>query len=371
MNKKLYFPNLDASRFFAFILVFLAHCFVSTDSDIKQHATFIAVYDYGKVGLLGLEYFFVLSSFLISRIILEEKDQTNNFNVFHFLMRRTLRVWPLYFLMIFIGFLITYLAGIFNHQISPLPEWPYLIFFLVNFYIISHDTEFLFFIAFLWSISVEEQFYLVWAFFMKFIYQYFTQFCWLLIFISLIFRYLYYSESDMLYFHTISALGNFGIGGLLAHSMYKKKNFIENISAWNKTKVLLTYLLIICSIVFFHELMEIDVFRLFSRMIYSLFFAYVILEQSIGKNQLFRMGRWPLISYLGKVSYGLYCFHGLVITLMLQALPYIFPDQSLVMSFLLFPLIIFLFTLLFSHISYRYFERYFLNLKNKFYSFQP
>lgn len=369
--KKLYFSNLDASRFFAFILVFMAHCFVSTDTGIRESSLFISVYQWGKMGVLGLEYFFVLSSFLISTIILEEKKQTSDLNISNFLIRRTLRVWPLYFLILGIGYLVVFLAYINNISISPLPPWPFMFFFLINFYIIQNGAEFLFFISFLWSISVEEQFYLIWAIFMKFLQGNFVLFCLLLILISILFRFYYFENSATLYFHTVSAFGNFGIGGLLAWGIYNKNSFVIKISEGPSSVNLIFYLLLVLLLIFYHGLMKYDLFRLSERLIYSLFFAYFILDQTIGKNRLFNCGKWPFINYLGKISYGLYCFHGVVITLFIYLLPHVYPNQSMWVVFLIFPVIIFVATVLLSHLSYRYFEVYFLRLKNKYYSFQP
>ena len=367
----MYFKNLDASRFVAFILVFLAHCFITTDDHIKNSDLFESVYQWGKVGVLGLEYFFVLSSFLISMIILREKDETNDFNIKNFLFRRTLRVWPLYFLIVGIGLTLFYLGPFFDLSIEALPPIEYLVFFWVNFYIIEHGSEFLFFIAFLWSISVEEQFYILWSFLMKFIHKYFSAFCMLLIMSSLVFRIVYIDSDAHLFFHTISALGNFGIGGILAVSVYKKSRWVEEIKDLNKIWITAIYVFIILSIVFFHQLMENDRFRIVERLIFSIFFSFIIIEQSMGRNSLFKFGSLKIFDYLGKISYGLYCFHGVVITVLLQFIPDLFPTQNFFMVFFLFPIVIFAFTFLLSHLSYRYFESYFLRLKNKFYTFQP
>lgn len=370
LGRSLYFNNLDASRFFAFILVFLAHCFVTTDPEIKSTLVFQSVYKWGKVGVLGLEYFFVLSSFLISFVILEEKKQTKSFHLRNFLIRRSLRVWPLYFLIIGIGLLITSLPFL-NAGVNPLPPWPYLFFFLVNFYSINYGTEFLFFIAFLWSISIEEQFYLIWSLFMKFIRIQFPVFCFLLILASLLFRFLFSADSSMLYFHTISALGNFGIGGLLAYGMFTKNKFILKMKAIKSRWVWTLYLLMFLSIIFYHQLMNIAFFIVFARLYFSLLFAWYILDQTWGENKIFEGGKIELFNYLGKISYGLYCFHGVVITLFIVVMRHFDIPQSMGMVFILFPVAIFCTTILISHLSYRYFERYFLKLKAKFYTFNP
>ena len=371
MQKKLYFKNLDASRFIAFLLVFLAHCFISEDLEVKNSDSFIAVYNWGKVGVLGLEYFFVLSSFLISIIILEEKKQRNSFHLGNFLIRRSLRVWPLYFLILIIGIVAISSGKLLNMQVSPLPPWPYLVFFIINFYIIESGSEFLFFIAILWSISVEEQFYLIWSLFMKFLKLRFDLFCWILIAISIVFRFYNLSDSASLYFHTVSTLGNFGIGGLLAWAIHNKSSLIIKISCIPAKAVLLIYGILVLSIVFYHQLIEITAFQLFSRCYYSVLFAFLILDQVMGQNRIFNMGKFKLINYLGKISYGLYCFHGVVVTAMILLLRQSVVKESLVMSLIVWPIVIFILSVLLSHLSYRYFEQYFLRLKERFYTFKP
>ena len=370
-EKRLYFENLDASRFFAFLLVFTGHCFITTDKEMSSSPVFQTIYAWSKVGVLGLEYFFVLSAFLISIIILEERDQTGKFHVPNFLIRRSLRVWPLYFLILLIGFLVVSTGNHFHLDVEELPPFPYLIFFLVNYYIIRHGSEFLFFIAFLWSISVEEQFYLFWSLVMKFLNRHFGYLCGLLIFISLLYRTYFLHSDAALYFDTLSALGNFGVGGLLALALHQKHSLVNKIAQIPKISVFMIYSLMAALIICYQLLIDVPVFRVFSRMIYSLFFAFLILEQSMGKNRLFNLGRIKLFDYLGKISYGLYCYHGVVITLFVLILRTFRPAQSAPEVFLIYPLLIFILTVLISHLSYRYFEKYFLNLKDKFYSFRP
>jgi peptidoglycan/LPS O-acetylase OafA/YrhL len=371
LQKKLYFKNLDASRFIAFLLVFLAHCFISEDAEVKNSDSFMAVYNWGKIGVLGLEYFFVLSSFLISIIILEEKKQRNSFHLGNFLIRRILRVWTLYFLVIIIGVVAISSGKLLNIPVSPLPPWPYLVLFVINFYIIEFGTEFLFFIAILWSISVEEQFYLIWSLFMKFLKLRFDLFCWILIVISIVFRLYYLNDSASLYFNTISTLGNFGIGGLLAWAIHNKSKLIAKIAAIPAKAVLLLYVVLVLSIVFYHQLIDIPVFQLFSRCYYSVLFAFLILDQVEGQNRIFNMGKFKLINYLGKISYGLYCFHGIVVTIIILLLRQSPFEESLIMSLFVLPTIIFILSVLLSHLSYRYFEQYFLRLKERFYTFKP
>jgi len=86
MTTKRHFETFDALRLLAFFTVFLYHATVY-DSPLVN---------YLKAGApLGVHFFFVLSGFLITYIIAEEKQQTGQVNVKHFLARRFLRIWPL------------------------------------------------------------------------------------------------------------------------------------------------------------------------------------------------------------------------------------------------------------------------------------
>lgn len=369
VTSKKYFENLDASRFFAFIIVFLAHTFIANNQEIKSSNLFQFVYDWGKIGMLGLEYFFVLSSFLISWIILEEKRITNSFSITNFLIRRTLRVWPLYFLIVLIGVCLSFIANQLNINIEAIPPFKYFGLFIINFYIIDNGTNFLFFLAFLWSISIEEQFYIVWSMVMKYLKINLLWLSIILVIISLVFRAYYINESLQLYFNTVSALGNFGIGGITAYITFYKTPLFERLISIKKNQTILLYTILILSIIFFNQLNHFDFFTVFSRLYFSILFALFIIEQSYGQHRFFNPGQLPLLNYLGKISYGLYCFHGVIITILIKALEQLHFTETYWHVFLLYPILILIFTILAAHLSFKYFENYFLKLKTKFYTF--
>lgn len=365
-NSPLYFPNLDASRFFAFVIVILAHCFISVDEAIKTSDMFVSVYKWGKLGILGLDYFFVLSSFLISWNILSEKKKTGEFNIIKFLIRRTLRIWPLYFFILLLGYGYSFLFSGYNST-EPLPELYYFLFFIINFYVIDHGSNFLFFLVFLWSISIEEQFYLFWAILIKFFKINLKWVSIALIIISVIFRFFHLDSSPTLYFHTVSTLGNFGVGGLIAYLSFNKTflhTWIENVKKEISAIIFITLLV---SIFCYPWLIEFQYFKLFSKIYYSLFFGYYILEQSFAKDKLINPYKNKTITYIGKISYGLYCYHGVVITLLIKALMFFDYQETYWHTFLIYPVTIAIVTIIIAHLSYRYFESYFLQLKsNKF-----
>ena len=103
--KKIYFPNLDGLRFFAFLAVFLAHSFYSESEEITELAVYKVFRSVGHLGMFGVNFFFVLSGFLITYLLIIEKKEYKNVNIPAFYVRRVLRIWPLYYLVILIGFM--------------------------------------------------------------------------------------------------------------------------------------------------------------------------------------------------------------------------------------------------------------------------
>jgi peptidoglycan/LPS O-acetylase OafA/YrhL len=348
-----YFKHLDALRFFAFLAVFFSHAPLLPENHF--------LHKYLKLGFLGIDFFFVLSSFLITWIILKEKDQTHRFSWKYFMIRRILRIWPLYFLIIITG----WLAWVIKPDVS-VPDLGCYVSFLANFYIIKYGDNFLFFLTFLWSISVEEQFYFFWSILLKFIKRYLAFVFVLLIIASLVFRWLNVDDSKVLYFHTLSILGNFGIGGLaafLSFYNYKFLNFIKNMPKWLTA---IPYLILFICTMFYYSIFTSDLGIIVERLIFSLIFGWIILEQNFAQKSFIKWGKFKMLNYLGKISYGLYMYHGLVLTIITIAGLSAFKGYFFNC---LITLAAFLLTVAISAISYKYFEYPFLKLKKRFYTF--
>lgn len=363
---KKHFENLDASRFFAFLLVFIGHAIISVTPEMQADYLFLYLRKLNYLGAIGLGYLFVLSSFLISWIIQEEKRHTADFNLKNFLFRRTLRIWPLYFLVVLLGFAIQQYALHTGNSIQPLPPFHYFGLFILNFYIIDHGTGFLFFLTFLWTISVEEQFYLLWSLAVKYTRIHIVPLAFILIIVSVVFRYIYANDGQQLFFSTFSILGDFGTGALASYLAFTRKPLFLFIQQGNRYVSVAVYVLLFLGIFYFREIDSFIPARIFSRLFFALLFAYIILEQAFSAKRLFRMGKWKVFEYLGKISYGLYCFHGVVITVMLFLLPKFVRTENYLAVFVLYPAIILFFSILISAAGYSIYRRTFGKLKQKY-----
>jgi peptidoglycan/LPS O-acetylase OafA/YrhL len=153
-----FIPALDGLRGIAIILVMLHHLtFYRPESGIDGIIASVPLF-----GWAGVDLFFVLSGFLITGILLDSRDSERYFSSFY--ARRTLRIFPLYYLVLFLSLVVlprfpavhTALAG----PIDMPPQWPYWL-YLTNFSIAERGFVHGF-LDVAWSLAIEEQFYLVW-----------------------------------------------------------------------------------------------------------------------------------------------------------------------------------------------------------------
>ena len=364
-HKIKYFKELNALRFIGFVGIFFGHVFFSNDIEIVNSKIYSSLYSYGKIlGFISIDSFFVLSSFLITWKGLEELKVTKKFQFKNFLSRRSLRIWPLYFLVILLGFLIEFMKSYYTQDISSLPSFWSFILFILNFDIIKNGYEFLFFMVFMWSISVEEQFYIFWALVLKWFQNHLLKVSLLIILISIIFRIYFIDDSLNLNFHTVSALGNFGVGALAAIAAFNNSILITKIRDFSKTQIVIIYLISLLIFIAIPSLQNHDLFIVIQRVLFSFVFAFIILEQTYCQQSIFKLSRIKYFNFFGKISYGLYCYHGIMITIVLKFSDYF--SESLFTSIFIFPTLIFCGTLLFSHLSYKFFESKILKLKTKY-----
>jgi len=152
-------PALDGVRGFAILAVLLFHFVAPVDPKSRVDVGIAWLFSYGA---LGVDLFFLLSGFLITGILWDSRTDPSYFRNFY--MRRVLRIFPLYYGVLVIVFLVvpaiptfrgSEIAGLRSHQ-----AWAWL--YCVNIYLAIHNGWVLSYIEHFWSLAIEEQFYLVW-----------------------------------------------------------------------------------------------------------------------------------------------------------------------------------------------------------------
>jgi len=319
----------------------------------------------------GLTLFFVLSGFLITYLLLTEQRNSGKISIRNFYIRRILRIWPLYYLIIILGQLIIPFTGWFGLEYNINQNFfettVCYLFFLPNIaqLVIGSPNPY---IAFTWSIGSEEQFYLIWPLVIRKCRKNLFPVLWLLIILAFLSAVVYGALGNlritgpMHLFTRINAffywsrIGYFALGGLMAFYKLNRPGVVEKLCS---RAMQLIILLLSCAIM----LAETDPVREF---VLAILFSILILNATYPGTLLSRLDN-PIFLYLGKISYGMYIFHiisGLITLKLLEksgAIGLSKPVFCLLACILVMGINVLLGTL-----SYYYFESFFLRLKNRF-----
>jgi peptidoglycan/LPS O-acetylase OafA/YrhL len=359
-EQKEYFQNLDALRFIAAFAVLLSHApsyLKIPDSGYYKFLNIALTFDsYG--GDAAVSFFFVLSGFLITYLMFVERDKTGSFDLKYFYVRRILRIWPLYFLTLVIGFII-YPALTNNAHYVEHASWKMYSLFLANFDNMYQGWPANGILGVQWSLAVEEQFYLVWPLIFLFsrnrkVFGLLT-FCFILVAFCL-------RCAGLPKYHPLVALGDLSTGAFMAYlAIYQSEIVCNFFSRRSKVTTLLVYMAGVAMILFNFQLNKhFSWFHFFDRPLNALFFSFVILDQNYSPNSFFKFGSIKTLSSLGKISYGIYSLHMVAIYIV------IFISTQILLEPIAGIMLVIIISILLSYVSYYFFERYFLKLKDRF-----
>jgi len=287
--------------------------------------------------------------------------------VLRFYLRRVLRIWPLYFLAVFIGFVIfpiaKQLAGMTGSETAD--PWLFVT-FLANYNTIWNGEADSSVLNVLWSVAIEEQFYLFWPLLML-IFK-FNRYILLIgcIVTSILVRFLDPVFAGVLTAHTVTNIGSLALGGLLAQLMLQKPMLLSWVKTLPKYTILCVYAIgtsiMVISILLSHN----TIVGIFGNLILSSFFGFIILEQELASNSFYKYSKSKFLSDWGKRTYGLYVLHTVGILCSIVIGKVIGNSMPYLKAFFIEPILAFVLSMTFSYFSYRYFELPFLKLKARF-----
>lgn len=351
---RIHFHTFDALRFFSFLLVFLLHI---PKSGIEQIDFFL------KSGGIGVSFFFVLSGFLITYILLYEKEDQKTISLRNFFVRRILRIWPLFYFMIAFAFLSPYILDYLNLPFENEGYKPHLItsvFFVENYKMMMTNS----FpdgapLRVMWTICIEEHFYILWGLALSFIQAkkvpHLIVFCVLL---ANIVRPLY-SYFGIEHLDILTNIDYFAYGAIPAYILMHKKDYLVYVEKCPKY-LKYTLLMLTAAVVFALPNYDFVWREYFSPLILGVLFSLIILFTQ-GKNAIHISDNlW--FSKFGAYTYGLYLYHTIIILLLIHIFSYWSYSNWYVLG-----MSSILVTIMVSAASYHLFEKQFLRLKRFFY----
>ncbi len=368
MNERLRFHTFDALRFFAFLKVYLLHL------PYQLEAPWFNFIKGG--GGIGVYFFFVLSGFLITYILVTEKMKEGKLRIGRFFVRRSFRIWPLYFLLVTIVFLLPYefKEHIGLHMVGGGYEFdPKFSFtFLENYKMILMDnypktTP----LNVFWSLCIEEHFYLIWMVSLAFIpVKRLPWFFGISVLVAIAARIVspmilnntHIDTGEILTNLDLFAMG--GIVGYLVATNYQK--VAARIHAIPMVVKVLFILLVIAMVIARKYMLPAygGSLHFIRPTIIAATFALLI-AVFVPQDSRLRIGDKNPLTFLGKISYGLYVYHIVLIHLTSKycknhdiALDN-WTNMSIYIAFT------FVATVVVSYCSYRFFEMPFLKLREK------
>ena len=368
ISSRPFFENLTGLRFVGALAVFIFHCFTlhrEIWGDFFQDNWFQKIYSVAEKGHVGIILFFVLSGFLITYLLLHENKLKGKINLAKYYMRRVLRIWPLYFLVVLFGF---FLFPVLPFGVDTVHQlWMYTLFLSNIDEIWVGASDSLNFLTATWTVAAEEQFYLIWglligifSFRKKSTYYIFFN---AIIIGSLVFRYLNLDDPRTLYYHTFSVMSDLAFGGLVALFAFsgKAKLLFEKLT---RIQLILFYVLAALIFIFEGSFLK-GVLFTFDRLVPEAIFAFIILEQVYAKKSFYKIDMIPLLYSSGELTYGFYMFH----TIYFYYWSIYFESHNYtdhLWQFIVYGLVVFVSTYLTAYLSLHYFERPFLRLKKHF-----
>ncbi len=366
---KVFFPNLDGLRFFCFLSVFFFHSFGSQKIDMQQNEVYIFIKQHlFRNGMLGVNFFFVLSGFLITFLLLVEKQNFKKIKIGNFYLRRILRIWPLFYFCVVFGFFIfPQIKQAFGEVPNEPARLAYYVTFLSNFDIVYNTFPDSSVLGVLWSVSIEEQFYLFWPLVIAFVPKRWLPVTLLLLIIaSFIFRMEHAGDRRVQIQHTFSCISDLMVGGIFAYlSMYSKK-FVEMIRTAPRRTWVVLYISVAVLYFFSFEIFKSNAILIaLERLVISLSFALVIVEQCYAEHSLFKMSTYKTISKLGKYTFGLYCLHSIGGLIANRGLGLLGVNNNYFGILVIEPIVSLSISIIMAIISYHFYELPFLRLKER------
>lgn len=371
--KKSHFDNIHALRFVAFFCIFLSHCFITNDQQVAVSSLFTDLRQV-SINLSHVSYslLFILTGFLNTWSVFEERFIYKKMNLLRYYMRRILGILPLYFVIFLLGyFLVPQLnLGLPVDQNEPIGPLEYLL-FIFNFSYVDSYSPIDGVLGNMWSIAVSLQFVIVWPILMTYFRRRETT---LMIICLLAFGVgaWYYSGEDSFRYNTLNILCDFVAGAFVAYFSFFKYKTHTFLRKQTKRTIGFIYIVFFIFIIFRKELLfEIknvlpQIIFIAERIIITAAIAFFIFEQTFSSNSVIKLSKLKIFNPPGKIAYSMYAYHAIGIMLGYKAMAFLVPSETQFSVLFVEPLLALAITAAIALFSTEYFEKKFTRRKKNY-----
>ena len=280
----------------------------------------VVIYHFNEIlpfGYLGVDLFFVISGFLIGSLLLKEYVNSRSINYFRFILSRGFKIWPSYYVFMFLGNLMAYFF--YRHSnpgyYIPLVDYARYLFFYKNF----TGTQYHWCFEHVWSLCVEEHFYIFFPLFLIFggyvlrfflsvkntlILLVFSAFIGGIVIRSLL--YVYFPDSINFYESTLVRIHQLSAGVMMSLLFFYYNNTLKA-HAQKLVVFFVIGLLLFVAALFYYSYNESDFYRYhFFNVIVSL--CFVLMMTGI---YFVDFSKWTILRVIAYYSYNWYLWHTL------------------------------------------------------------
>lgn len=371
--RKSHFDNVNSMRFLAFLGIFASHAIISFDQQIRVSTLFSDVRQF-TANLQSASYslLFILTGFLNTWSIFEERFIYKKMNVLRFFMRRVLGIIPLYIIAFLLG---NYILPLLNKGIPAAEESAIhpLSYFSFSFNYSYSETwnPLQGAMGNMWSIAVTLQFLLLWPFLMRFFRRQEST-----LFVVLLGLYAaatwFFRDSPSWEFSVLRYIPEFVAGAFVAYISFFKYPSYQQLKENTRRTVGFTYLCFFVYLVMRNKLHnQIPEFPEYiilglEHCIIAATLAYFLFEQNFASNSVLKLAKLKFMEFPGKISYGLYVYMTLGIVVAFATGNFLGDGESLLQVIVVRPLIALIVTFVVAAFSHEYLEKKFLRRKKNY-----
>jgi peptidoglycan/LPS O-acetylase OafA/YrhL len=364
-QKPEYFPSLEGIRGYAFLAVFFVH--YTAGSNNPHHLRSYLVYVASRMSWFLVPIFFALSGFLITRILIATREREGYLRVFY--LRRAVRILPLYYSVVAIAVVVAVAA-----HWTPLfqPHHLLYLFYLQNFTLKSLSPHIN--TSHLWSLAIEEQFYLFWPFAVLLLRddRSLLRFSYMLIAACTLFRLawpLWGMSNEYAYFITPTRVDGIILGAVLAIHYKRKADWARLVVAAKVAVPLLFCALVVFTI--FGPANQAAITDSYARIAFglpamNLIGTGLVILALTPDNIVAKICSGQSICKFGQLTYGLYLLHDLVSPFVVSTVwPWLGHHMSLGLVQIVAAMGVLLLTTVAAALGYKFIEEPCMKLKSK------
>lgn len=363
-NKRLHFKELDALRFFAMIpLLSFTVLFLTRTENEGFHQELFRYFKYLRLN--SFDFYFFLSSFLLTSHALREYKYYDSFSLKKFYWRRLVRIIPL-FTVILIFALFFYELILKTLKLTEAVKFinsKYLE--LIPGYYTSYGNEQYIYLSVIWTVLMFLTFYFLWGIVMKYLKNNLVYVIYTLVGLGIILRIIFYYNDLQQPFNLLLYFTPIAFGAYLALAIRNEFSILAKIKTTPKKLIGPIYIVGILIILTNYLFLDNAFAYALIPAITCTFFSFIIIDQTFGKNSLFKMKNSKLLSRLGKINFGLFVYHSIISVLVIIGVDSIDYDINSIATKLGISIVVIIMTWIVADLSYNFFERPLLSFKRE------